>query len=75
MKSREYGVIQTYNGAFCFIRPETGERDVFAHESELPDGIRRGDRVSFDLPRAGYVQAGKNVRQDCAPRRRKRPLR
>jgi|SoiMetStandDraft_2_1073263.scaffolds.fasta_scaffold30569_2 cold shock CspA family protein len=49
MKSREYGVIQTYNGAFCFIRPETGERDVFAHESELPDGIRRGDRVSFDL--------------------------
>jgi cold shock CspA family protein len=49
LKSKEYGTVATYNGAFCFIRPETGDRDVFAHESELPDGIRRGDRVSFDL--------------------------
>jgi cold shock CspA family protein len=54
MKSREYGTVATYNGAFCFIRPETGERDVFAHESELPNDIRRGDRVSFDLAPDAY---------------------
>jgi cold shock CspA family protein len=50
MKSREYGTIATYNGTYAFIKPDAAEKDVFAHESELPsDSIHRGDRVSYDL--------------------------
>jgi cold shock CspA family protein len=50
MKSREHGTIATYNGTYAFITPDSGERDVFCHESELPDSpVRRGDRVSYDL--------------------------
>jgi cold shock CspA family protein len=50
MKSREHGEIATYNGSYAFIRPDNCGRDVFAHESALPDGrIHCGDRVSFDV--------------------------
>jgi cold shock CspA family protein len=55
MKSRECGVITSYNGAFAFLRPDGAFRDVFAHESELPpEGVSRGDRVSFDLAPDAY---------------------
>jgi cold shock CspA family protein len=49
MRSRELGKISTYNGTYAFIQPDTGDKDVFAHESELPNDIRRGDRVSFSV--------------------------
>jgi cold shock CspA family protein len=50
MKSREYGEIASYNGSYAFIKPDSGDRDIFAHESQLPNGrIHRGDRVSFDV--------------------------
>jgi cold shock CspA family protein len=51
MKSREFGTIATYNGSYCFIKPDAADsRDVFAHSSDLPGGpIHRGDRVSYDL--------------------------
>jgi cold shock CspA family protein len=47
MRDRELNKISTYNGTYAFIQPDTGERDVFAHEGELPNDIRRGDGVSF----------------------------
>jgi cold shock CspA family protein len=50
MKSREHGAISTFNGSYAFITPDSGEKDIFAHSSQLPDNpIHRGDRVSFDL--------------------------
>jgi cold shock CspA family protein len=50
MKSREFGTIATFNGTYAFIRPDSGERDIFAHETELPGGhVHRGDRVSYDV--------------------------
>jgi cold shock protein len=51
MKAREHGTVATFNGSFCFITPDNGQRDVFAHVSQLPQGqtMHRGDRVSFDL--------------------------
>jgi len=50
MKSREMGTVASFNGSYCWIKPDTAERDVFAHASELPEGrIHRGDRVEFDL--------------------------
>jgi cold shock CspA family protein len=49
MRERDFGVISTYNGTYAFIQPDTGDKDVFAHESELPDIVRRGDRVSFTV--------------------------
>ena len=50
MKSRESGEIASFNGAFAFIKPDLGGKDVFAHVSELPsDQIHSGDRVSFDV--------------------------
>jgi hypothetical protein len=36
MKTREYGVIETYNGSFCFIRAASGERDIFALKTKKP---------------------------------------
>lgn len=50
-KDRDYGKIATYNGSYAFIRPDTGERDIFAHVSELPRHgyISPGDRVSYIL--------------------------
>jgi cold shock CspA family protein len=49
MKAREHGSISTYNGSFAFLTPDSGERDVFAHVTELPETIQRGDRVSYNL--------------------------
>jgi cold shock CspA family protein len=50
VKNRELGTIATYNGTYCFIRRDDGDsKDIFAHESELPKDIHRGDRVSFDV--------------------------
>jgi cold shock CspA family protein len=50
MKSREFGKVVTYNGAFAFLRPHGADKDIFAHASQLPDGtIHPGDKVSFDV--------------------------
>jgi cold shock CspA family protein len=50
MKERERGAVASYNGAYCFIRRDDDDsKDIFAHESELPKDICRGDRVSFDV--------------------------
>jgi cold shock CspA family protein len=50
MKAREFGTVATYNGSYCFIKPDADSKDVFARSSELPsDPIHRGDRVSYDL--------------------------
>jgi cold shock CspA family protein len=54
MKERELGTVASYNGVFAFIRRDDVERDIFAHESELPDGIVRGDRVSFQVAQDPY---------------------
>src|SRR4029434_9802727 len=51
MKSREYGVIATFNGSYAFIKPDSGDRDLFCHSSELPEKghIHRGQHVSYDV--------------------------
>jgi cold shock CspA family protein len=52
MKARVLGRCVTFNGSYAF-RPTGGDgkvKDVFAHESELPDGtISVGDKVTFDV--------------------------
>jgi cold shock CspA family protein len=60
---RDYGTISTYNGTYAFIQPDTGDKDVFAHESELPDGISRADRVSFVVAPDPY-KPGKMLARD-----------
>ena len=55
MKNREYGTVATWNGSYCFVTPDSGEKDVFCRASQLPtDKIHRGDRVSFDLAPDNY---------------------
>jgi cold shock CspA family protein len=53
MKSRILGRCVSFNGSYAFLRPIGGDgkaKDVFAHESELPDGtISVGDKVTFDV--------------------------
>jgi cold shock CspA family protein len=49
MKDREQGRVATYNGSYAFLTPDTGGRDVFAYEDQLPMDVRRGDRVSFTV--------------------------
>jgi cold shock CspA family protein len=51
MKARVLGRCVTFNGSFAFLRPIYGDgKDVFAHESELPDGtISVGDKCTFDV--------------------------
>jgi cold shock CspA family protein len=51
MKARVLGVCVTFNGSYAFLRPVAGDgKDVFAHESELPNGtISVGDRCTFDV--------------------------
>jgi cold shock CspA family protein len=51
MKARVLGRCVAFNGSYAFLRP-IGDysKDVFAHESELPDGtISVGDKCTFDL--------------------------
>jgi cold shock CspA family protein len=50
MKPREFGTIATYNCSYVFIKPDAADtKDVFAHASELPGPVHRGDRVSYDV--------------------------
>jgi cold shock CspA family protein len=64
MKSRELGTVASYNAVFAFIRRDDVERDIFAHESDLPsEGIRRGDRVSFVVAPDPY-KPGKLLARD-----------
>jgi cold shock CspA family protein len=51
MKARTLGTCVTFNGTYAFLRPIAGDtKDVFAHESELPDGmIHVGDKCTFDV--------------------------
>jgi cold shock CspA family protein len=63
MKERETGTVASYNGTFAFISRDDVERDIFAHESELPDGIQSGDRVSFDVAPDPY-KPGKMLARD-----------
>jgi cold shock CspA family protein len=63
MKDREHGRVATYNGSYAFLTPDTGERDVFAYEDELPMVVRRGDRVSFVVAPDPY-KPGKMLARD-----------
>jgi cold shock CspA family protein len=63
MKERETGTVASYNAVFAFIARDDVERDIFAHESELPDGISRGDRVSFVVAPDPY-KPGKMLARD-----------
>jgi cold shock CspA family protein len=50
MKARVLARCVSFNGSYAFLRPIGDGKDVFAHESELPDGtISVGDKVTFDV--------------------------
>ena len=58
------GTIKTYHSdrAFGFIRPDSGDTDVFFHLKSCPPGVipEAGARVSFNLApdqRSGKLQA------------------
>jgi cold shock CspA family protein len=64
MRERETGTVASYNGVFAFIRRDDVERDIFAHESELPMiGVRCGDKVSFEVAPDPY-KPGKMLARD-----------
>jgi cold shock CspA family protein len=64
MRERETGTIVTHNATYAFIsRDDDDSKQVFAHESELPDAIHRGDRVSFVVAPDPY-KPGKMLARD-----------
>ena len=54
MNNQDYGrIIFWGDRGYGFIRPDTGDRDVFVHvtEYELPEGeeMQLGDRVTYEV--------------------------
>ena len=52
MSNRDYGTIVFWTDrSYGFVRPDAGERDIFLHGSELPEGeeVCLGDRVSYEV--------------------------
>jgi cold shock CspA family protein len=48
-ENREHGRVIYWSGNYGFIRPNTGERDVFVHRTECEGEPRIGDRVTFEI--------------------------
>jgi CspA family cold shock protein len=53
MDDRDYGTIIHWSNDrhHGFLRPDTGERDIFVHGSAFPEGEepRIGDRISYEM--------------------------
>ena len=52
MTDKLQGEVAFWNGnSFGFIKPDTGDQDVFFHVSDLPPqkSVQRGDRVTFGI--------------------------
>lgn len=45
------GTVKFFNDTkgFGFITPDSGEKDVFVHVSNLAEEINEGDKVSYDV--------------------------
>jgi cold shock protein len=53
-ENRIQGEVVFFNGnSFGFIKPDSGDEDVFFHVSDLPphQSVQRGDRVTFGIER------------------------
>jgi CspA family cold shock protein len=63
--AREEGTVARFDRGFGFIKPDSGEKDIFVHHTDIEmEGFRileQGDRVEFEKvqdakgPRATFV--------------------
>lgn len=57
-------IVRKRSEGYGFIKPETGEKDVFFHATdtnEAFDDMQEGDTVSFDIEEGPKGPAAKNV--------------
>ena len=67
MQEREHRKVSTFNGTYAFLTRDTGERDIFAHVSQLKyPPIHRGDKVSYVVA-ADMTKPGKYLAKDVRP--------
>ena len=60
------GTVKFFNNAkgFGFITPESGDKDVFVHRSNLIDNITDGDKVTYDLESTDRGPSAINVKKE-----------
>jgi CspA family cold shock protein len=60
-------IVRLQDKGFGFIKPESGEKDVFFHASALVeltfDDLREGDIVTFEVTEGPKGPAAANVRR------------
>lgn len=60
-------IVRLQDKGFGFIKPESGEKDVFFHASALVeigfDDLREGDVVTFEVTEGPKGPAAANVRR------------
>ena len=51
IKVMQKGTVKFFNEAkgFGFIKPESGDKDIFVHSTGLIDQIRENDKVQFEV--------------------------
>jgi CspA family cold shock protein len=58
-------IVRLQDKGFGFIKPETGDKDVFFHASALVEGsfdeLKEGDAVTFDVEEGPKGPAAANV--------------
>ncbi len=47
---------------FGFIAPSDGSKDIFVHKNDIPEGLRDGDRVEFEVAPEAKGPKAKNVK-------------
>ena len=60
------GTVKFFNNAkgFGFITPESGDKDVFVHSSNLIDNITDGDKDTYDLESTDRGPSAINVKKE-----------
>ena len=60
-------IVRLQDKGFGFIKPESGEKDVFFHASALVeiafDDLKEGDEVTFDVVEGPKGPAAENVQR------------
>ena len=49
MEPKDYTVIKI-EGEYAYLRPDTGEEDLFIALALLPSGVDEGDRLLYEFP-------------------------